>query len=95
MRVLPLALWHLGSDGDLISDAMRQSSLPHGHVRSGLCCALYCLWARAILSGSSQPWTAALDKFEARFPLGTPERLEYEAKIMLLKITEASMNQFG
>jgi ADP-ribosylglycohydrolase len=81
MRTLPLALWHLGSDADLISDAMLQSSLTHGHVRSGICCALYCLWARAILSGARQPWTAALDKFEARFPLGTSERLEYEAKI--------------
>ncbi len=81
MRVLPLALWHEGSDEDLIADAMLQSSLTHGHVRSGLCCALYCLWARAVLAGSSRPWTAAMDKLEARFPLGTPERLEYEARI--------------
>ena len=81
MRTLPLALWHLGSDADLISDAMLQSSLTHGHVRSGICCALYCLWARAILSETSQPWMAALDRFEARFPQGTPERLEYEANI--------------
>ena len=81
MRSLPLALWHLGSDADLISDAMLQSSLTHGHARSGLCCALYCLWARATLSGASQPWPAALDKFEARFPVGTPERIEYETKI--------------
>ena len=81
MRTLPLALWHLGSDADLISDAMLQSSLTHGHLRSGICCALYCLWARAILSETSQPWMAALDRFEARFPQGTPERLEYEANI--------------
>jgi ADP-ribosylglycohydrolase len=81
MRVLPLALWHLGSDEDLIAEAMLQSSLTHGHVRSGLCCALYCLWARAILAESRQPWLAALDRFEVRFPLGTPERVEYDANI--------------
>ncbi len=81
MRVLPLALWHDGPDEDLIADAMLQSSITHGHVRSGICCALYCLWARAILSGASHPWTAALNVFEEAFPMGTPERLEYEARI--------------
>jgi ADP-ribosylglycohydrolase len=81
MRVLPLALWHEGPDRDLIADAILQSRITHGHVRSGLCCALYCLWARAILAGASHPWTSALDIFEAAFPMGTPERLEYEARI--------------
>ena len=81
MRVLPLALWHEGADGDLIADAMLQSSITHGHVRSGLCCALYCLWARGILSGASLPWVEAMDKLEARFPPGTPERLEYDGRI--------------
>jgi ADP-ribosylglycohydrolase len=34
MRVLPLALWHHGSDAELVQDA-RHSSLPtHGHLRS-------------------------------------------------------------
>ena len=28
-----------------------------------------------------QPWTLALNGFEASFPPGTPERLEYDAKI--------------
>src|SRR5262249_39240267 len=46
MRVLPLALWHRGSDADLIRDARDQSRVTHGHLRSQLCCALYCLWAR-------------------------------------------------
>jgi ADP-ribosyl-[dinitrogen reductase] hydrolase len=81
MRVLPLALWHSGPDRDLIADAMRQARITHAHLRSGLCCAIYCLWARATLSGSSQPWMAALDGFEAAFPRGTPERLEYETTI--------------
>ena len=81
MRVLPLALWHRGTDRDLIATAMLQSRLTHGHARSGLCCALYCLWAREILSGATRPWISALTTFEAVFPAGTPERLEYDTKI--------------
>jgi ADP-ribosyl-[dinitrogen reductase] hydrolase len=49
MRVLPLALWHQGSDVDLVDDAHRQSRVTHGHLRSQVCCALYCLWARRLL----------------------------------------------
>jgi ADP-ribosylglycohydrolase len=51
MRVLPLALWHRGSDEELVRDARLQSRVTHGHRRSQLCCALYCLWARRILRG--------------------------------------------
>lgn len=50
MRVLPLALWHRGSDAELIEDAFAQAHLTHGHIRSKLCCALYCLWARQLLN---------------------------------------------
>lgn len=53
MRVLPLALWHQGSDRALLEDALRQGLVTHGHPRSGVCCALYCLWARALLGGAS------------------------------------------
>lgn len=49
MRVLPLALWHQGSDAELVDDAHRQSRVTHGHLRSQICCALYCLWARRLL----------------------------------------------
>ena len=59
MRVLPLALWHRGDDGELVRDAMAQSLVTHGHLRSQLCCALYCLWARFLAAGESEPWTAA------------------------------------
>lgn len=59
MRVLPLALWHRGDDGELVRDAMAQSLVTHGHLRSQLCCALYCLWARYLAAGESQSWTAA------------------------------------
>jgi ADP-ribosyl-[dinitrogen reductase] hydrolase len=51
MRVLPLALWHRGSDEALLDDAMRSSLPTHGHLRSQLCCAVYCLWARRVLDG--------------------------------------------
>ena len=60
MRVLPLALWHKGTDAELVEDACTQSVITHGHVRSQLCCALYCLWARRTLDGVSDPWPAAV-----------------------------------
>jgi ADP-ribosyl-[dinitrogen reductase] hydrolase len=50
MRVLPLALWHEGSDAELVELAHQQSQITHGHARSQVCCALYCLWARRILA---------------------------------------------
>lgn len=60
MRVLPLALWHRGSDAELVSDAHDQSRVTHGHVTVQACCALYCLWARRMLEGAGDPWNAAL-----------------------------------
>ena len=59
MRVLPLALWHQGPDDELVSDACTQSVVTHGHVRSQLCCALYCLWVRRTLEGAADPWASA------------------------------------
>ncbi|SDL00580.1 ADP-ribosylglycohydrolase [Catalinimonas alkaloidigena] len=56
MRVLPLALWHRGSDLDLIRQAERQSLVTHGHLRAQVCCALYCLWARRLLQEATDPW---------------------------------------
>jgi ADP-ribosyl-[dinitrogen reductase] hydrolase len=51
MRVLPLALWHHGTDEDLVRDAHLQSVVTHGHETNQACCALYCLWARRLLQG--------------------------------------------
>lgn len=51
MRVLPLALWHHGDDAALVRDACRQGLVTHGHPRSQVCCALYCVWARRTLAG--------------------------------------------
>jgi ADP-ribosylglycohydrolase len=60
MRVLPLALWYDGPDADLIELAHQQSQITHGHARSQICCALYCLWARRIVVGEPSAWDAAV-----------------------------------
>jgi len=49
MRVLPLALWHQGDDAELVSLAIRQGLPTHGHARSGVVCALYCLMAKRLI----------------------------------------------
>ena len=61
MRVLPLALWHQGSDADLVRAAHDQSKVTHGHRVCLVCCALYCLWARRMLEEHTNPWDAALE----------------------------------
>ncbi|MCE4543263.1 MULTISPECIES: ADP-ribosylglycohydrolase family protein [unclassified Caballeronia] len=59
MRVLPLALWHRGSDEELVL-AAHLSSLPtHGHPRSQVACAMYCLVARGYLASENDPWPVA------------------------------------
>jgi ADP-ribosylglycohydrolase len=65
MRVLPLALWHRGSDAELVRDAARQSVVTHGHLRSRICCALYCLWARATMQGADDPWAEGARRLRA------------------------------
>jgi ADP-ribosyl-[dinitrogen reductase] hydrolase len=69
MRVLPVALWHRGNDRALIEDAMRSSVPTHAHLRSQLCCAVYCLWARRLLEGVAlhEAWDAAVAAIEAHF----------------------------
>lgn len=61
MRVLPLVLWHQGTDEELVRDAQQQSLVTHGHLRSQLCCALYCLVARYVLNDDDNPWQKAVD----------------------------------
>ncbi len=69
MRVLPLALWHQGSDDALIRDAHLQSCATHRHVRSQVCCALYCLWARYVLENQpyNDAWTRAVETLSAAY----------------------------
>ncbi|HCJ41794.1 ADP-ribosylglycohydrolase family protein [uncultured Ruminococcus sp.] len=52
MRVLPLALWHEGSDEQLVEDAHRQCLITHGNITNQVCCALYVLMARSLLGGA-------------------------------------------
>lgn len=59
MRVLPLVLWHQGSNEELAALAARQSLPTHGHARARLACVQYCLWARAILQDEESPWEIA------------------------------------
>lgn len=81
MRVLPLALWHTGTDASLAADAMVQSRVTHGHLRSLVCCALYCLWARRTLEGAADPWAEAVSTFRALYPAGSPEDAELELHV--------------
>jgi ADP-ribosyl-[dinitrogen reductase] hydrolase len=65
MRVLPLALLHHGTDAELVRDAAAQSAVTHPHVRSQVCCALYCLWVRATLERADDPWSVATARLRA------------------------------
>jgi ADP-ribosyl-[dinitrogen reductase] hydrolase len=78
MRVLPLALWHRGTDEELVRDAHEQGLVTHGHPRSQVCCGLYCLWARAELLG--RDWASAvatLRRIYARHPQHAKELEEH------------------
>ncbi|MBW3636477.1 MAG: ADP-ribosylglycohydrolase family protein [Armatimonadetes bacterium] len=85
MRVLPLVLWHRGTDGELVRDAMAQSLVTHGHARSQVCCALYCLWARRLLENDPAAWenaTAILRDVIVFLPDGEAfeEELEFQIR---------------
>lgn len=67
MRALPLALWHRGSDSELVKDAHQQSVVTHAHPRSQACCALYCLWARRIIENAVAPWESAAATLRALY----------------------------
>ena len=62
MRVLPLALWHRGSNQELFEDACRQSLVTHAHPRSQICCGLYSLWTRAELNRRPNAWQESVGK---------------------------------
>lgn len=81
MRDLPLALWHRGSDHDLVRDAHAQSQVTHGHLRSQVCCALYCLWARRTLQGVSDAWGDAVSTLRGIYGSGSPALAELETQI--------------
>lgn len=60
MRVLPLVLWHTGTERELVLDAHAQCVITHGNLCNQVCCALYCLVARFLLNGEAFP--SALEK---------------------------------
>src|SRR6185503_18426838 len=81
MRVLPLALWHKGTIEELVADAQEQSVITHGHLRSQVCCALYCLWARYTVEELSDPWREAVASLRNIYGENAPEREELEWSI--------------
>jgi ADP-ribosylglycohydrolase len=81
MRVLPLALWHQGADARLVADACLQSRVTHGHPRSQVCCALYCLWARRTLGGAEDPWTEAVATLRGLLDPESPLAIELEKEV--------------
>ena len=87
MRVLPLALWHTGSDDALIRDAHLQSSVTHGHPRSHVCCALYCLWARYILNDAPDPWPLAVNTLRSHYTDNESYSKELELEVRPLEHT--------
>ena len=48
MRVYSLLMRDWRTDGALVAAAIAQSRLTHGHPRSHVACAFYCLWVEAI-----------------------------------------------
>jgi ADP-ribosyl-[dinitrogen reductase] hydrolase len=75
MRVLPLALWHQGSDPDLIADAHLQSRVTHSDPYCQICCALYCLWARSTLDCIPDPWSHATTTLRSVYRSTNPDFL--------------------
>ena len=60
MRVLPLALWHNGSDLELCELSAERSLPTHGHMRSRIACALYRFGCAASYVRSPSPGTRPL-----------------------------------
>lgn len=81
MRVLPLALWHQGSDQALVADAQKQSLVTHGHLRAQVCCALYCLWARRLLHAQPNAWADAVTTLRTIYGTASPAATELETFI--------------
>lgn len=79
MRVLPLALWHNGTDKELVLDAHNQCLITHGNLCNQVCCALYCLVARALLTGLD--FDAALRKALCYLRNIYSEMPEYEQEL--------------
>ncbi len=63
MRTLPVALAYDDPEEMLLHSA-RLSAMTHWDPQAEICCAIYCLWVRALLAGASllDGWYAALEQ---------------------------------
>lgn len=62
MRTLPVALAYSETETILFNSA-RISAMTHWDAQAEVCCAVYCLWVKAILDGASirDGWHIALE----------------------------------
>jgi ADP-ribosyl-[dinitrogen reductase] hydrolase len=74
MRVLPLALWHSGSHGELVMDAHLQSLPTHAHPRPQVACGYFCLVARGYLKKLSDPWSWADQRLDELYQHWSDQR---------------------
>lgn len=83
MRVLPLALWHQGDRAELVRLAHRQSLPTHGHVRSQVCCALYCIWAQEVMQGATPQagWIQAISWLKQHYQEEYVQPSEYSKEL--------------
>lgn len=91
MRVLPLALWHSGSDVELVRDAVLQSMPTHRHPRSLVACSFYVLVARGYLHRLDDPWAWADRRLGAVYQCWLDER-ERKAYLRELDILRNFLN---
>ncbi|WP_028776435.1 ADP-ribosylglycohydrolase family protein [Shimazuella kribbensis] len=83
MRVLPLALWHKGSEEELVADSHKQSLVTHGHLVNQVACALYCLWVREVSKGLEVEvaYHSAVKRLREIYGENSPERIELDQTI--------------
>ena len=83
MRVLPLALWHEGSNEQLVSDAHRQCLITHGNITNQISCALYVLIARQLLNGADMQTALDASVAELRRIYEAEKNYAYEFEFRL------------
>lgn len=83
MRCLPLALWHTGSDEELVRYAHVQSLLTHAHPRSLVCCAYLCMVGRGYLMKQDDPWDWADRRIGAIY---SGWEVEQERRVLLREL---------
>ncbi len=74
MRTLPVALAY-DDETAMLRASARLSAMTHWDPQAEACCAVYCLWVRALLCGQERndAWQGALDRAQALRPEPTPD----------------------